>query len=148
VHHHSQRLVPGSQGHGDGQCRGALRFSWYALRQGESAYRPLAGSGTLGPDLARDLQPVWATLEEHAERIERLMGQQAGVRLELAGCDDTPALRLNVPVAGSGRTLRVLLEGPRVTYQVECGGELTALDPGEPRVDRGVYLLLAELAAD
>src|SRR5207302_10637523 len=32
------------------QCLGKLRFSWYALRTGDRAYRPVPVSYTLGPD--------------------------------------------------------------------------------------------------
>src|SRR5205085_1967938 len=47
------------------QCLGELRFSWYALRHGDHAYRPLPVELTIGPDLARGLHDVWTTVEGH-----------------------------------------------------------------------------------
>src|SRR5207244_3346903 len=40
------------------QCLGALRFSWYALRHGETTYRALPVGLTIGPDLARPLHDI------------------------------------------------------------------------------------------
>src|SRR5579885_2967474 len=65
------------------QCLGALRFSWYTLRYGASDYRPVPVEMTIGPDLARPLHSLWSVLEAHAERIERLYKQQAGLRFEV-----------------------------------------------------------------
>src|SRR5207248_41339 len=83
-----------------------LRFSWYALRQGESSYRPLPVELTIGPDLARDLHPVWPILEAHADRIDRLMEQQANIRVEVVTEQSGPALLLVVPLAGNDGALR------------------------------------------
>jgi hypothetical protein len=100
---------------------------------------------TLGPDLARSLYPAWPTLEEHAERLGRLMRQQAGLQVDLVD-SDPPALSLRLPLAGRDEVLRVLLSPAEVCYYVERGGDLFAVNPGDDRIDRGVYLLLAELA--
>jgi len=43
--------------------------------------------------------------------------------------------------------LRVLLEGKDVRYYWLREGELLLVNPKEARLDRAVYLLLAELAA-
>lgn len=128
------------------QCLGPLRLSWYALRAGDSGYRPLPYELTLGPDLARPLHPLWGTIEAHADRLERLYQQQAGLRLETAPGRHGEVLALTVPLAESGGSIRVLLEGKEVQYSVIHDEGPTALDCDEPRVDRGVYLLLAELA--
>jgi hypothetical protein len=128
-------------------CLGKLRFSWYALRQGEPSYRPLPVELTIGPDLARDLHPVWAILEAHADRIDRLMEQQANVRVEVATEQSGPALLLVVPLAGNDGSLRVLLGTGEVRYLLERKGELLEMSHHEDLVDRGVYLLLAQLAA-
>jgi hypothetical protein len=130
------------------QCLGDLRFSWYALRQGETHYRPLPVEVTLGPDLARDLHAVWPTLEAHAERIERLMQQQAGVRIEAVTGEMGPALVLVVPLAGNEGSLRARLQDSEVRYLLERNGELFETSHRDDLVDRGIYLLLAELAAD
>ncbi len=128
------------------QCLGELRFSWYSLRQGASAYRPLPVSFTLGPDLARGLHAAWSTLEEHAERIERLYQQLARLQVEVVD-EPSPGLLLLVPLP-EGRTLRVLLSGQTVHYYLERAGELFEADHHDELVDRGVYRLLAELAQE
>lgn len=128
------------------QCLGPLRLSWYALRAGDGSYRPLPYELTLGPDLARPLHPLWGTIEAHADRLERLYQQQAKLRLETASGRHGEALALTVPLAEAGRSVRVLMEGKEVQYFLARDDELTALDCDEPRVDRGVYLLLADLA--
>jgi proteasome lid subunit RPN8/RPN11 len=129
------------------QTLGKLCFSWYSLRQGEGAYRPLPVELVLGPDLARPLHDVWATIEAHAERLDRLARQQAGVSFELADGRSGCALAVTIRLAEPGTAIRVLLEGPEVQYLVERDGDLLAANPAEDRVDQGVYLLMAELAA-
>jgi proteasome lid subunit RPN8/RPN11 len=128
------------------QCLGDLRFSWYALRHGDSAYRPLPVELTIGPDLARPLHPLWSMLEAYAERIDRLYRQQAGLRFEVMSDEWGPGLLLTLPLAG-GDAVRVLVREKEVRYYVVQGGELLEVDHHDDLVDRGVYLLLAELAA-
>jgi hypothetical protein len=129
------------------QSLGKLCLSWYALGKGDRSYRPLPVELTLGPDLARPLHPVWSVLEAHAEQIDRLMRQQAGVTFEVAEGKRGPALAVNLPLATPETALRVLLEGKQVQYYLIRDGEAFVADPREERIDRGVYLLLAELAA-
>jgi hypothetical protein len=129
------------------QCLGDLRFSWYALRQGDAGYRPLPVEVTIGPDLARDLHAVWPTLEAHAERVERLLQQQAGVQIEVVTGKMGPALVLVVPLAGNASSLRVHLQDSEVRYFLQRDGEVSETSQRDDLVDRGVYLLLAELAA-
>jgi hypothetical protein len=129
------------------QCLGDLCLSWYALGNHERKYRPLPLALTLGPDLARPLHPVWATIELHAERLDRLYRQQSGVTFDVVAGKHGPALAVHIALAEPGAELRVFLEGEDVRYYVARDGDLLAADPGEPNVDRGVYLLLAELAA-
>jgi hypothetical protein len=126
------------------QCWGELRFSWYALSRGGGDYRPLPVDVTYGPDLARPLHDIWATLEIHAERIERLYRQLAGVRFEIAV--DGPALAVVIPRPDRGDALRILLQESAVRYLLERRGELFEIDQPDECVDRGVFLLLAELA--
>jgi hypothetical protein len=57
-----------------------------------------------------------------------------------------PALAVEVSLAEPGNAGRVLLEGKEVRYYVRLDGETLAATADEPCVDRGVYLLLAELA--
>ena len=129
------------------QCLGELRFSWYALRQGASRYQPLPVELTLGPDLARRLHPLWPTLEEHAERIERLYQQLARLRIEVVN-DPAPGLLLELPLTDEGHALRVVLSGKTVRYFLQREGRLLEADHQDERVDCGVYRLLAELAQE
>jgi len=130
------------------QCLGPLSLSWYALAAGDGNYRPLPVELTLGPDLARPLHTVWSTIETHADRLDRLARQQAGVSFEVATVPDgTTALAVTIPLAEPGDAIRVLLAENEVCYLLERGGEVLTADPKETRVDQGVYLLLAELAS-
>jgi hypothetical protein len=129
------------------QTMGSLCLSWYALGEGDGNYRPLPVDITLGPDLARPLHPLWPTIEYHAERVERLYCQQAGVRFEVVADPEPTALALNIPLAEPGQWIRVWLKGKEIRYFLVRGDDILAVDCQEPAVDRGVYLVLAELAA-
>jgi hypothetical protein len=129
------------------QCMRGLRFSWYSLRQGDSAYRPLPVELTIGPDLARALHAIWTTLEFHAERIDRLYRQQSGLRFEVVSDKWGPGLLLTLPLAEPGDVVQVLVRPKEVRYYVVRRGELLEVQHHDECVDRGVYLLLAELAA-
>src|SRR5262249_51015223 len=129
------------------QCLGELCLSWYALAHGEPNYRPLPVEFTLGPDLARPLHPVWTAIEAHAERLDRLYRQQAGLRCEVISGEKGPELAVLILLAEPDLELRVLVREKEVRYFLVQDGELLAADCPEWRVDRGVYLLLAELAA-
>jgi hypothetical protein len=129
------------------QTFGKLCLSWYALGKGDRHYRPLPVDLTLGPDLARPLHLVWSELEEHAPQLDRLLRQQIGTRFEVVRGKQGPALAMTMPLAEPQTALRVLLEGEQVHYYLLRNGEPLLADPGESRVDRGVYLLLAELAS-
>jgi len=135
------------QPHPHVQCLGDMRLSWYGLRQGDRGYRPLPYAITLGPDLARPLHPVWSTIEAHAEHLDRVYRQQAKMTFEVVAGTSGPALAVNVVLAEPGEAVRVLLEGNEVRYYVQLEGDLLATDCREPHVGRGIYLLLAELAA-
>jgi len=129
------------------QCMSGLRFSWYSLREGEHAYRPLPVELTIGPDLARSLHEFWVTLEFHAERIDRLYRQQVGMRFQVMSDKWGPGLLLTLPLAERGDALQVLIRPKEVRYYLLRGGELLEVQHHDDCVDRGVYLLLAELAA-
>jgi len=128
------------------QCLGELRFSWYALGNNETTYRPLPVELTLGPDLAAGLHAAWPTLECHADRLERLCEQQARTRIEVLSDSVPPGLSVTIPLAGGGNSVRILLHEGEVRYLVERQGDLLAVDLDEPLIDRGVYRLLADLA--
>jgi hypothetical protein len=129
------------------QCLGELCLSWYALRHGDPNYRALPVDLTLGPDLARPLHSVWLTVEAHAERLERLFRQQAGITFEVISEGQRLWLGMHLPLAGPYQALRVLLQEKQVRYYLVRDDELLEAECGEDRVDRGVYLLLADLAA-
>jgi proteasome lid subunit RPN8/RPN11 len=128
------------------QCLGELCLSWYSLREGDRNYRPVRVELTLGPDLARPLHPIWMTIERYADQLDRLCRQQAGVAFRAVEGPDGPALGVEVKLAEPGELLRLVIRGKEAQYYLVRGDELLAVDPDEERVDRGVYLLLAELA--
>ena len=101
----------------------------------------------LGPDLARPLHRVWDTIETHAEQLDRLAIQQAGVVFDVVEGTRRPALSVTIPLAEPGHAIRVLLEGKQVHYYLARGDDLVVADAPTDRVDHGVYVLLAELAA-
>lgn len=129
------------------QCLDDLCFSWYALGRGQRNYRRLPLRMTVGPDLARPLHAVWPTIEKHAVCLERLCRQQAGLTLQIIDEPEGPFLGVNMTLAEPGHSLRVLLRGDEVHYYLNKAADLIAVDPKEKRVDRGVYLVLAELAS-
>lgn len=129
------------------QALGKLCFSWYSLRQGEAAYRPLPLELVLGPDLARPLHEIWPTIETHAEGLDRLARQQSGLTFDITDGRKGVALSVVIRLAEPGTAIRVLLEGPCIHYLIERDGEYLIATPSDDRVDQGVYLLMAELAA-
>jgi hypothetical protein len=129
------------------QRLGALSLAWYSLGAEDANYRHLPVSMTLGPDLARPLHRVWSMLEAHAAQLERLYRQQTGISFDVVGGDEKPGLAMNVPLAEPGNAVRVVMREDRVRYYLVRDGELYGADCAEERVDRGVYLLLAALAA-
>jgi hypothetical protein len=86
-------------------------------------------------------------MEEHAERLDRLNRQQAGVTCTVLEDESGSALVVTVPLAEAGAAIRVLLWPKEVRYYVLRGGEVFAVDCPAESVDQGVYLLMAELAA-
>jgi len=129
------------------QCLGELRLSWYGLGAGDGHYRPLPVELTLGPDLARPLRPVWSLVEEHADRLDRLARQQQRVSFDVVPGRRGTALAVSVPLAEPGQEVRVLMEGKEIRYCLVSDGNVLVADLPEARVDQGVYLMLAELAA-
>jgi proteasome lid subunit RPN8/RPN11 len=128
------------------QTLGELGFSWYALGQGDKRYRKLPLEVTLGPDLAKPLHLIWDVIETHADALDCLCRQQAGMIFKMATGTDGPALRVELPLAEKGSSLQVVLESDEVRFFVDHQGMVSAVDPDEEAVDRAVYLILAELA--
>jgi len=124
-------------------CRSAFRFSWYALGGRSGGYRPLSVEIAPGPDLACALHGVWAMLEDHGEGLERLAREYGDLRFEVISSDEGPRLLLTAPLGE--RALHVLI-GARVRYLLQHGDDLVELTSPDPRLDRAVPQLLAELA--
>lgn len=121
-----------------------LRFDWYSLIHGDAGYKSLPVDLTIGPDVAHPLRAVWPAIEAHAARLDRLARQQANVRFATAD----GVLTVSVPLAEPGHAIRVLVEEKSVRFFYAAGGEVFQADlPAGAEPDRGVYLLLAELAA-
>jgi proteasome lid subunit RPN8/RPN11 len=123
-----------------------LMLSWYALRSGDATYRPLPVTLTLGPDLAQPLHTVWHEIEAHAQELERLYRQQVGVTFEVLQSAEKPGLSIRVPIVEPKGEIRVIIKDEICRYYVIQDGDIFLADCTEERVDRGVYLLLAEMA--
>jgi len=100
----------------------------------------------LGPDLARPLHALWPTIETHAKRLDNLCRQLAQVRFEIVEQEKTPTLHVIVPL-GEDESIRVVLQESNVNYCLVRQDQWLIGDSREPCVDRGVYLMLAALAA-
>jgi proteasome lid subunit RPN8/RPN11 len=127
------------------QRLGGLQFTWYALAAGDRRYRRMPVRLTIGPDLAQPLHPAWLTIERHAERLDRLCRQLARVAFEVVPGDTGAELHVVVPLGDEG-TLRVAIREDQVEYGLVRKDEWLVSDCCEPCVDRGVFLMLAELA--
>ena len=67
------------------------------------------------------------------------------MRFEVLG-DENPGLVLTLPLAANGDAVRVVLRHKSVRYYLHRDGDVLEVDCTDDYVDRGVYLLLAELA--
>lgn len=129
------------------QLLGELCFNWYALAEGDRQYRKLPVHLTLGPDLAKYLHPVWSVIEKHAVALDRLCRQQANVTFQVVEGKNKPALAVNLVLADPDSGLRLLLERDAIRYYLLRQDDLIEVDPHEQELERAVYLILAELAA-
>lgn len=130
------------------QQLGELRFDWYTLSDGDNKYQPVQVELTIGPDLAIPLRAVWPVIEAQADRLDRLARQQSNVKFAIVRENDQSAVVVHVPLAEPGRAIRAIVEAKSVKFLYEADGELFQADlPAGTEPDRGVYLLLAELAA-
>src|SRR5262249_44836304 len=128
------------------QRQGKRRFTWYVLGAGEKGYRTIPVEYTLGPDLGLAIHVVWAIIERHAEALERICRQQARVTLAA----DSPVganLRVKIPLAEPGDAVELVLVEDKAAFFVVLDGTTNAVDPREAKIDRALYLILAELAA-
>lgn len=119
-----------------------LTFCWYSLRHGAKRYHPIPVQLVDGPDLAAALRGSWPVIEGNADRLERLARQQS--KLEL-GVMPPAGLQAAIRLVDDSM-LRVVMTKDGVRYYRIQNGEVLAFELHEPRVDRGIYQLLAELA--
>jgi ribosome-binding factor A len=82
----------------------------------------------------------------HARPIDQLCRQLAEIQLEAIDDEATKVLCVKITLVEPTQQLRVLLDGSEARYYWDRNGELVAIDPHEPQLDRAVYLILAELA--
>jgi len=128
------------------QTASPLPFDWRTSARATTP-APLPVEVVYGPDLARPLHPFWATLEEHGEALERLDRQQRGVTYQVYSDEWGPGLIVSLDLARPGDKLRLQIRPKEVRCYLVLQGELLEVPPGEGPIDRGVYLVLAELAA-
>ncbi|GIW82809.1 MAG: hypothetical protein KatS3mg105_4616 [Gemmatales bacterium] len=128
------------------QCLHGLRLSWYSLKHQDRRYRPLPYHITLGPDLAKPLHAVWDEIEQRTDQISRLFRQQARVAIDVVQGQKGPALSIRIPLEPPPTTLCVLLENGDARYFLLRDDEALSASSDEARIDRAVYLMLAELA--
>lgn len=132
----------------DAHSTGEICFSWYALRAGDSQYRPLRIETQSGHDLALGLRHAWHVIEAHATPLLRLCRQLARVQVSVIEEDFQPLLAVRVPLPMTSQQLRLLLTETEARYYWESEGKLNAIEPHESSIDRAVYLILAELAKE
>ncbi len=123
------------------QCRGDLRFCWYALAVGDENYRPLRVEQQSGADLALTYRPVQSILEEQAIPLKRLLIQQAQAKCRVVN----DALSVKFRLADD-HFLILMLRDETVEYYVIQGEQTFQVSPDASSIEEGVYLLLAELA--
>lgn len=123
-----------------------MRFDWFSLGSGDSNYVKLPIRWTLGEDLAKPLHVVWDALEVHACEIEKVLVQQSKATCSITKATSGHQLTLSIPLAGSACKILVFIFKDKVQYFYEKNEQLFAVDIHEDKVDRGVYLVLAELA--
>ncbi|HEV8063141.1 MAG TPA: Mov34/MPN/PAD-1 family protein [Gemmataceae bacterium] len=128
------------------QRQGRRRFTWYALGAGDAAYRTVPVEYTLGPDLGIATHSAWSTIECHAEALERICRQQARVTL-IAGNQDGMHLKVKVPLAEPGDAVEMELVREKAAFFVLLNGTTHAVDPKEQNIEKALYMILAELAA-
>jgi proteasome lid subunit RPN8/RPN11 len=123
-------------------------FSWYALGIGQRHYRRIPVHVTSGPDLASPLRPVWNVIEANAAPLNKLCRQFAKVQLEVIDEELAKILCMKIMLAEPNQKLHLLFNEHEARYYWDREGEFIAIDPDETRLDRAVYLILAELAKE
>ncbi len=123
-----------------------MRFDWFSLASGDSNYVKVPIRWTLGEDLARPLHVVWDAMETHAGEIEKVLAQQSKATCGITQGAAGHQLTLSIPLAGSAGKIIVFIFKDKVQYFFEKNEQLFAVDIQEDKVDRGVYLVLAELS--
>jgi len=123
-----------------------MRFDWFSLANGDPNYVKLPVRWTLGEDLAKPLHVVWDAMEVHASEIDKVLAQQSKATCAITQAASGHQLTLSIPLAGTAGKILVFIFKDKVQYFFEKNEQLFAVDIQEDKVDRGVYLVLAELA--
>lgn len=123
-----------------------MRFDWFSLANGDANYVKVPIRWTLGEDLAKPLHVVWDAMEMHAAEIEKVLIQQSKASCSITKTDCGHRLTLSVPLAGIAGKILVFIFKDKVQYFFEKNEQLFAVDIQEDKVDRGIYLVLAELS--
>ena len=124
---------------------GKHRFSWYALSQSDSNYRPLEVSWTLGDDLGECWRKVWPALEVHAPGLNRLATIVPTLHYDIRPGEDQREWLVLTLATGTEEVVQLWLGSSRIRYLLGRGGDYFEADYAEPRVDRGLFHLLSEL---
>jgi proteasome lid subunit RPN8/RPN11 len=130
------------------QAEGPLCFSWYSLGAHEERYRKLAVESAPGADLARPLHSLWSVVEAHAQPLDILCRQLTRSCFEVSVDKEGPALVFLVPLPEPETHLRVHLRPGQTEFLVDRHGELARIEMTENDLERGVFLILAELARE
>jgi hypothetical protein len=123
-----------------------LNLHWYVLGASDTRYRPLEVQVTSGVDLALPLHKIWTTIETFAGPLERLCVQQASVSLQVMNGECEPGLLVRLKLADEDSGLHVVLRKPDAACYLQRGQALHSVAMASEPLDRGIYLLLADLA--
>lgn len=125
--------------------RDGLRFSWYSLGHGDTNYHEIRTRWALGDDISQFLHPAWMVIEKNANGIERILAQQTGSTCDVVPFQGTSSFCVAVPTAYPRGVIRAFILEKNVKYFFEQNEQQYAIDVQENEVDRGIYLVLAEL---
>ncbi len=123
-----------------------MRFDWFSLASGDANYNKIPVRWILGNDLAKPLHYVWDAMEIHAGEIEKVLAQQAKASCGITQGPKGHQLTISIPLAGTAGKILVFIFKDKVQYFFEKNEQLFEVDILEEKIDRGVYLVLAELA--
>lgn len=125
---------------------GGVRFTWYSLASKESNYKPLPFVWSLAPDLAQPWHAAWGLLEKNSKEINRILSGQNGARCFSSVFQGEPVITLEVPAGDADTKIQAVLGAGNIRFFVSRRGEMMAVDLQENKLDRGLFMVLAELS--